>query len=86
MASIVRRKTKAGENRYDVRYRDVGGTVHNVTYRTRREAERGANTAEADKLRGAWIDPRAASRTFRGVAEEWLESNKAKRPSSYRAR
>lgn len=82
MASIVRRKTRNGDNRYDVRYRDVSGKVHTETYRTRREAERGANTVEADKLRGAWIDPRAATQTFRSVSSDWLESNVAKRPSS----
>lgn len=83
MASVTRRNTKNGERRYDVRYRDSDGKVHTETKRTLRDAKHTASTVDADKLRGAWIDPRNASRTFRQVADDWLGSNVAKRASTY---
>jgi integrase len=83
MASIDRRRTKSGEARYEVRYRTPEGTERSRTFRTRKDAERHASTVEADKLRGAWVDPRQAGRTFSDVADEWLESNPTKRPSAY---
>src|SRR5438552_604275 len=40
--------------------------------RTRRDAERFANTVEADLLRGLWVDPRAGQMTLEQYADEWL--------------
>ena len=75
MASIVRRNIAAGDSRYDVRYRLPDGQVRTRTFRTRANAKRFVSTVEADMLRGAWVDPREASRRFLEVAHEWLESN-----------
>lgn len=83
MASIDRRRTKSGETRYEVRYRTPEGTERSRTFRTRKDAQRHASTVEADKLRGAWVDPRQAGRTFADVADEWLASTPTKRPSAY---
>ena len=82
VASVKKRSTTRGL-RYDVRVRVPDGTVRTRTFRTRRDADRHAATAEADKLRGNWTDPRGSARTFGEVAAEWLESNPAKRSSSY---
>lgn len=82
MASVKVRTTQGRERRYDVRYRTASGSVRTRTFRTRRDAERFASTVEADKLRGAWVDPREGSRTLAEVAEEWLTSNPSKRPST----
>jgi integrase len=82
MASIDRRKTAKGVNRYEVRYRTPDGTERSRTFRTRRDAERHAVAVEADKDRGAWIDPRHADVTFRDVAARWLASNPTKRPTT----
>jgi integrase len=82
MASIERRKTSKGELRWEVRYRAPDGTERSVTKKTRKEAETVAATAEADKARGSWIDPRSASLTFREVAQRWLASNPNKRPTT----
>ena len=71
MASIDRRKTKAGEKRYEVRYRTPEGTERSKTFRTYKDAQRFSATVEADKLRGAWVDPRAAWVTFKDYAEQW---------------
>ena len=85
MASIDRRKTAKGENRYEVRYRAPDGRERSRTFRTRRDAEKYASTAEADKARGSWIDPRDAALTFGEVADRWLASNPGKRASTWAA-
>jgi hypothetical protein len=82
VASLSKRTTEAGARRYDVRYRTPSGNVRTRTFRTRRDAERFASTVEADKLRGEWVDPHAASRTLADVSSEWIQSNPAKRPST----
>src|SRR4051794_11281969 len=82
MASIDRRKTTNGENRWEVRYRAPDGRERSRTFRTRRDAEKYASTAEADKARGSWIDPRDAALTFGEVADRWLASNPTKRAST----
>jgi hypothetical protein len=38
MASIRKRTTRQGENRYDLRYRTPDGAAREETFRTRREA------------------------------------------------
>ena len=59
MASVNRRSTTRGV-RYDVRYRTPTGDVRNKTFATGKEADRSANTVEADKYRGDFVDPRLA--------------------------
>jgi hypothetical protein len=74
MASIKRRTTKAGDNRYDVRYRLPDGAVRTRTFPTHRRAKNFAATVEADKLRGEWIDRRSARVTLKEYAEQWRTS------------
>jgi integrase len=73
MASIVKRRTSDGTDRYDVRYRDLAGRVRNKTFRTKKDATRFASTTEADKLRGTWVDPAAGRVIFKTYAEEWID-------------
>src|SRR3954454_7563293 len=82
MASIDRRKTASGETRYEVRYRTPEGKERSKTFTTRKKAETYAAIAEADKARGAWIDPRDANLTFGEVGRRWLASNPTKRPTT----
>lgn len=82
MASIDRRRTAKGENRWEVRYRAPDGRERSRTFHTRRDAERFASTATADMLRGAWIDPQHANLTVLELAKRWLDSNPAKRSST----
>jgi integrase len=82
MASIERRKTRSGETRWEVRYRAPDGRERSKTFPTRKKAETYAAIAEADKARGAWIDPRDANLTFGEIAQRWLASNPAKRPTT----
>ncbi len=71
MASVKKRSTTNGP-RYDVRYRTPTGAVRGKTFRIRRDAERFANTVEADVLRGHWVDPRAGRETLEQYGNEWL--------------
>jgi integrase len=73
MASVRRRELADGSPRYDVVYRDPDGKQRRKTYRVKRNAVAFANTVEADKLRGRWIDPAAGKVTFEDYATDWLE-------------
>jgi integrase len=72
VASIRRRELVDGSVRYDVIYRDPDGRQRVKTYRKKRSALAFANTTEADKQRGQWIDPAAGKVTFEAHAREWL--------------
>ena len=82
VASVTRRSTSKGV-RYDVRYRTPAGAVRTKTLRTRRDAERFANTVEADLLRGHWVDPRAGRTTLEQYAKEWLAHKTNLRPRTH---
>jgi integrase len=56
--------------------------VYTRTFRTRRQAEAFEADQRASRRRGAWLDPRRAEEPLRAVAEQWLDSNPFKRPSS----
>lgn len=78
VAQIVKRTTGDGDARYDVRIR-IGERVVTKTFRRRRDADAFAATAEADRVRGMWADPRSSRQSVEVVARSWLESNPAKR-------
>jgi integrase len=70
VASVKKRTTANGENRYDVRLRTPDGKVRTRTFRTRRQADSYATGIEADKLEGRFVDPRSGRQT---VGEWWAE-------------
>ncbi|MGA7270642.1 MAG: tyrosine-type recombinase/integrase [Acidimicrobiia bacterium] len=80
--SVHLRWTKEGARRYDVRLRDPTGKTYTRTFRTRREAEAFESDERASRRRGNWLDPRRSEEPLRTVADRWLDSNPAKRPSS----
>ena len=80
--AIKVRQTRTGERRYEVRLRDPNGREYSRTFRTRKEAETFQSTERADRARGSWIDPRRGGARFADVADEWLVSQPAKKPSS----
>lgn len=82
VAQIIRRQSKSGEPRYDVRAR-VGHRVVTKTFRRRRDADAYAANLEAGRLRGLVLDPREARLTVETVARRWLGSNPAKRPTTW---
>lgn len=84
MAQIVKRTTEDGEARYDVRIH-FGERVVTKTFRRRRDADAFAAIAQADRLRGMLADPRSGRRSVELVARSWLESNPAKRQTTWAA-
>jgi len=71
MAQVTARRTAKGETRYDVRTR-IDGRVVSRTFRRRKDAAAYAATVEADKLRGAVVDPRHARVTVEdGAGRGW---------------
>ena len=72
MASIKKRLVADGSRRYDVIYRDPNGRQRKKTYRLKSDADAFSATVEADKLRGAFIDPKAGRVTVEDYAASWL--------------
>lgn len=79
--SVHRRDGARGPS-YDVRYRAPDGSERSQTFRTRAEARAFEAAQRTQRARGAWIDPRAAATSFKRVADDWLQSKPAKRPST----
>ena len=77
---INKRSTRAG-TRYDVRLRDPEGRETSRTFRTLAEAKAYERKTLTERDRGAWLDPRRGIIPFAEVADAWLKSNPAKRPS-----
>lgn len=73
---------RTGRRVYDVRLRDPQGKVYTRTLPTKKQAEDFEASERAARLRGAWVDPRHASRSFASVAEDWLAADGTKRASS----
>ena len=73
MASISRREVR-GKPRYDVNYREPDGRRRRKTFAKKVDADNFFAIVEADKLRGAYIDPDAGRISFRTFAESWMAS------------
>jgi integrase len=69
MASSEKR-TRNGQVRWIARYRDPEGNSRAKSFTRKVDADKFLVTVEASKLRGAYVDVREASRTFRDVAEQ----------------
>ncbi len=82
MADIQKRRTSSGETRWDVRYRDEGRRQRKKTFERKVDAQRFANTVEADLLRGDWIDPNKGKEPFEMWAERWLTTLGDKKPKT----
>lgn len=68
MASL-RRHPKSG--RWQVRYRAPDGRQHAKTFVRKVDAQRFANTVEADLARGEYVDPATGKTTFGEYADRW---------------
>ncbi len=82
MASIEKRTTPSGEIRWDVRYRGTHRRQVKRSFQRKIDAQRFAATAEADVLRGEWIDPRKARETFGYWAAQWLATTTHLKPKT----
>lgn len=79
--SIKQHQTRKGIV-YEARFRGPGGREVSRRFRTKREAAAWEATQVAAVARGTYLDPAAANRTLKTVADEWLASNPAKRATS----
>lgn len=68
MASV----TKQANGRYLVRYWTPDGRQRKQRFDRATDARTFANTVEADKVRGSFVDPRAGRITFGQFSERWL--------------
>ena len=75
---------KLGSGRFQVRYRNSAGRMvpgpH--TFATKAEAQRWLATAEADQLRGTFVDQRSLRMTFDEWVEEWLAAKPGQRANT----
>jgi integrase len=73
-----------GSGRFQVRYRNSTGRMvpGPDTFATKGEAQRWLATAEADQLRGTFVDQRGLRLTFDEWAEEWLATKPGQRAAT----
>jgi integrase len=84
MAVVQAYETKQGK-RYRVRYRTPDNRQTDKRgFRTKRDAQRFANTVEVAKLRGEYVNPADARRTMDALGQAWLERQRGHlKPSGY---
>lgn len=70
MSSIRKRPDRPKP--WEAVYRDPDGRQRTRSFERRVDAQRFLTTVEADKLRGAYVDPAAGKRTLKEFAETWL--------------
>lgn len=75
---------KLGSGRFQVRYRNSAGRMvpGPGTFATKGDAQRWLATAEADQLRGTFVDQRGLRLTFDEWAEEWLDTKAGQRAAT----
>jgi integrase len=71
-----------GRLRWRVRYRDPAGRERAKSFARKRDAERFLQHAEADKLRGQWVDPKWGRTTVRELAERWYATTVTLKPKT----
>jgi integrase len=71
-----------GRLRWRVRYRDPAGRERAKSFARKRDAERFLQHAEADKLRGHWVDPRQGRTTVGKLAERWYATTVTLKPKT----
>ena len=65
---IDKRRTRAGDVRYEVRYRGVDGKERSKTFRTKKDAERYERSQHTAMERGMWVDPQKGRITLEAVS------------------
>lgn len=59
---------------WEARWRDPDGRPRSRSFAKKGDAQRFLATVEADKLRGAYVDPNAGRVTFAAFAQDWLSA------------
>ena len=70
-------------NRWEARYRDPYGAQRTATFDRKSDAQAFLSATESEMRRGSWRSPDGGRLTFAEVAMAWLESNPAKRPTTF---
>ncbi len=81
MASIEKR-TRNGQVRWYMRYRDPNGQQRTKTFDRKVDAERYLTSIESSKLTGSYINPAAARLTLGPWAQRWLDAQTHLKPST----
>jgi integrase len=71
-----------GRLRWRVRYRDPAGRERAKSFARKGDAERFLQHAEADKLRGQWVDPKRGRMTVGELAERWYATTVTLKPKT----
>jgi integrase len=71
-----------GRLRWRVRYRDPAGRERAKSFARKQDAVRFLQHAEADKLRGQWVDPRQGRTTVGELAERWYATTVTLKPKT----
>jgi integrase len=71
-----------GRLRWRVRYRDPAGRERAKSFARKGDAERFLQHAEADKLRGQWVDPKRGRTTVGELAERWYATTVTLKPKT----
>ncbi|MCP4085030.1 MAG: hypothetical protein GY745_08270 [Actinomycetia bacterium] len=82
MASIQSRTTPSGERRWDVYYRGPDGKQRKKAFKRKVDAQRYANTVEADIVRHDWVDPQRGRDPFGNWAEKWIGTTTHLKPKT----
>ncbi|MFN3217661.1 MAG: tyrosine-type recombinase/integrase [Acidimicrobiales bacterium] len=82
MASIRKRTTPAGHIRYEVVYRGPDRRQRTKTFKRKTDAQRYANTVEADLVRHDWVDPQLGRQPFGEWAERWSATTTHLKPKT----
>jgi integrase len=82
VASIRRYRTRRGESRYEVRWREAAGLERSRAFLLRKDAERFRTEVERERqLRGLYV---AAPERFGSFLDEWLARHRQRvRPSTF---
>jgi integrase len=71
-----------GRLRWRVRYRDPAGRERAKSFARKQDAVRFLQHAEADKLRGLWVDPQQGRTTVGELAERWYATTVTLKPKT----
>lgn len=80
MASISKRPN----GQWRARYRDDSGKEHARHFRRKTDARRWLDEQKSGLVTGTHVSPANATMTMREWSEQWLEGQRANRPSSYK--
>jgi integrase len=76
------RRHGEGRLRWRVRYRDPTGRERAKSFARKQDAVRFLQHAEADKLRGLWVDPQQGRRTVGELGERWYATTVTLKPKT----